>query len=425
MGQYFLVIINSLLYIGLLFWYWKKVRCFNIGILLLCLWAATSAGAIYYYGTGMYEWKYPFTLVPFLYLFICVFIYILPVLRFRNEKIDTIITNDKIVQIIAVIISCIAILPFLENFFQLFHVMGQGAQITDVINDRYADDTYDQYYYMSKLGRSLQWYNNNCGIVSTCLLIYQFVRKRINYYLILGLSCSILSIYFAAINTGARYILVKNLLLFIVYYMIFFKHIPQVVRRKLNKILSSVAISIFVAISAISIYRFSDMVDTRIVDFSMLDWLSLYFSESYLNFNGDMWHIDNYLYGRNTAFLQRYILGITEHVVGRDFESFAAVTHIRMHVFYTMIGDIYSDFGPYFTPLVVSLVSLLFCKICHIRKKMQLSKIIFFGIIAKACFVGYEYYTYNGDEYQLIFTPFICFIIYFFENIHSKYKYIN
>lgn len=420
----FLTFLNSLLYCFAAAWFWKKTKCINVGLTILILWTISALFAIYYCQTGMHVWRRDFTLFPFVYLFVLFLISIFPFLKLNEWKINTITTNKKVIDKFAIAIGVIAIIPFLENFFQVFHtVQSGGNEMMEMFKSRYTDDKFDQYYYMSGIGKKLLWINNNFAIVANCLLLYYVSFSKINKKIICGLLISIVTIYLAAYNTGARYIIIKNLLLLLFYILVFFRFIDEKKKKILMKY-SLIVVGSFVSMTvAISIYRFTDMQDS--VSYSLFDWLSWYLSEGFLNFNGDMWYIDKYLWGRNTMFLERYMFAITDHIEGRDFQSFESLLRITMNIFYTMIGDFYADFGPWLTPVVFISISAVFYVLCKSKRNMPLSRLVLLGVWAKACMIGFTYYTYHGDEYQTILTPLIFLMLVFFEKQSNKIVLVN
>lgn len=412
---------NSLLYCGTFYYFWKKNKKVNIGILVLSLWSLSAICGIYYCQTDLHKWNHTFTLLPFIYVFLLFMISIFPLLNLKEWKIQNISTNIRLINKLAILISIIAIIPFYENLIQLFYTIQSGSdEMIEVLNSRYRDETYDQYYYMSDIGKKLTWYNNNLGIVSNCLFLYYISFFKKNKILITGLLISILTTYLAAYNTSARYIIVKNMLLLVFYGLIFYRFMNYKTQKKLIKY-SVIVIGSFITMTMIiSIFRYSDIMENKAYSYSMLDWLSLYLSEGFLNFNGDMWYIKDYLWGRNTMFLERYMFDITQHVEGRDFVIFESIVKIPMNYFYTMIGDFYVDFGPWLTPIIITCISFIFCKFCKYSQNMLLSKLILIGVWGKACLIGFTYYTYHGDEYQTLFTPLIYLIVLLFENKNNQ-----
>lgn len=415
-----LTIINAFLYIALFLYYLRLVNFkFNVGVYTLALWMVSSIISIYYSTTGIYKWNHAITLAPFIYLYLTIVIYILPILKFRNERIKYIWTEDRFIYKVAIILSLIAFLPFVENLIQAFKVATglSGNAVVELIQSRYDDDSYDQFYYLSTIGRKLNWLNNAFVMLSMCIFFYLFTKKKRNKIVLIGLSFSIATVFLQAFNLSARFQIVKNLFVLIFFYLLFKDLMEYRIRKKLTKSLIVGFSTIFVAVTAISIFRFVGMTETRSdISYSIFDWLSLYFSEGFLNFNGDMWYVDNFCYGKNTAYIFRYLFGLSDVMFHRDYFELERITHIRMNVFYTMIGDIYSDFGPIGTIFIVCLVSWLFCNICKIKEKVALSKIIMLSLIAKVSLIGFTYYTFVGDAIQVLIMPIFALYLKIKEN---------
>lgn len=412
------IIINALLYFSLLFFYLKKVRTFNIGVFVLSLWSLSALASIHYSTTGIYKWNNSITLFPFIYLFILFWIYIQPMLKFRNEQIKTIWSSDKAVNIMAIVLSIIAIIPFIENLVQAIKVGSgiSGSAVVELIESRYGDESYDQFYYLSAIGRKLNWINNAFVMLSMAFFFYLLTKAKRNKFVIIGLLCSITSSFLQAFSLSARFQLVKNLLIFLFFYLVFNNLLEEKLRKKIKKIIFITVAVIFLGTMIVSVYRYAGMTETRTdISYSMLDWLSLYLSEGFLNFNGDMWHIEDYCYGMNTAYMQRYFLGLSDDLFYRDYFKLEEITHIRMNVFYTMIGDLYSDFGPFGTIFVVSITSLIFRSICKVKKHIALSKILILSLVAKVSLIGFTYYTFVGDAIQIFIMPIVAFYLHIKE----------
>lgn len=421
-----LTLLNSLLYVGALYYYYRKVRVLNVGVFLLILWALSSLLSIYYSTTGIYVWNHEITILPFIYLFVLVLIYFRPILNFRNELISAIWTNDRTVVFVAIIISLIGFLPFIEQLMQSFKVATgmSGSAVAELIESRYGDDTYDQFYYLSSVGRKLNWLNNALAMLAMILFLYLLTKTKKNKLLLLGLGCSIMSVFLQAFNLSARFQIVKNLFLFFFLYIVFYKFYEENFRKKLTRNITIIILVVFIAISVISYFRFSGLLEARSdIYYSIFDWLSLYFSEGFLNFNGDMWYIDDYCLGRNTAYIFRNLFDPSTDIFYRNYYQLEDITHIRMNVFYTMIGDIYSDFGPIGTFFVAIMVSVFFSRLCRIEPSLPLSKIILISLIAKINLIGFTYYTFVGDAIQVVIMPIFSLFLHFQENASKRIFY--
>ena len=410
-----LTFLYASLYVFAMIKYWKKYRALDSGFFVLSLWTLSAVFSIYFLIVNneikFHDWK-DFQIMPFIYLFFTVMIFIYPVLTFKEKYIQTIWTNDIFANMLSFIISIVAIFPFCQNLIQLIITQSGEYAVLSIMEDRYTDDSYDALYYMSGFIKSFDFYNNNYfNLVSYGLLFYQLTKPKINRFLVIGLSISIINLLIKAINIAARFILVTNILLFLYYYIILKNKIDMRYSQILKKCMIYIGALSVIGVLTISIIRFT-VIDSGM---SIFGWIAQYISESHLNFNGYMWDVEKLCYGQNS--LPRYseMFGFSNDP-DRDFRYLSTITGIRMNIFYTMVGDLFSDFGAIATFLISIGVCVFFKIVCSASPKMRLSQILMLGIIAKTSLLGFTYFTFENYSFQLISTIIIALILYLGEN---------
>lgn len=87
---------------------------------------------------------------------------------------------------------------------------------------------------------------------------------------------------------------------------------------------------------------------------------------------------------------------------GRDYLALERVVNRRMNVFYTFIGDYYTDLGRIGTVVAVLLLTSLFSKIVRAKRSMSIGIIILFSTYVKVLLVGFTYWTYLNYSMEFV-----------------------
>jgi hypothetical protein len=149
--------------------------------------------------------------------------------------------------------------------------------------------------------------------------------------------------------------------------------------------------------------------------------LELYAGEGFCNFAGDMWNMKETANGENcfATFIYKWN-GIEK--AGRDYVHLESILHRRMNVFYTFIGDYYTDFGRTYTVFFVSLITMLFMKLTQCHNLISLGKIITICMWTKILVIGITYWTYLNYTFEILGSIFAALLFSTFSMSIIKIK---
>lgn len=407
------VIINAVLYSTAFIFALVKNKTLNVGVFVLCIWAISSLSTINFFTSDLsHVFLHKVTLIPFIYLFVLILIFFIPVYQFKSNFLEGISYNRKLCFFLSTFIVLVSIEPFLENFYVAIKgILSGGTQFSESY-DQKTDSNYSAAY-LSEIGRKLNYITICFKGISPILFFLSLIKTKYkrNYFIIIGLLAASLNPMVSNMNTGGRFGVITELLYFIFLYLIF-KNLYTVQLRKKILLYSGVFFSILLfGVVIITYVRFQGLT----TELSIWDWISLYLGESFVNFNTEMWYIKRFTKGDNSFFLYEFLLGIYEYPE-RQYVLLESVTGIRMNVYYTFIGDFFVDMGATLTVFFVTVTSFVFYRILKFKKIMPLYRIILLGMIGKVCVIGFTYYTYLNTQIETIITLVISFLFFVNKN---------
>lgn len=389
-------ILMGLLFIGSLLKY-KKL---NILVTCSSLYFISALTSIYYFYNGVYDYN-KLHILPILFVFICIVITFIPIIQYDNVQNKYIRDNKNTYSIVycaLVFFSLISIEPFLENIIHLPSVLINQNALADIYISR-AEGDVESSEYLSWIGRKFFWINYLLRDIIPILLCYYLVRcDKYDKRIIIGASIGILNPIIHGFALGGRSTIINTAFYTVFVYILFRSYLNKYTRNYIDKILLIGGSCIVLAISVITIARFTST-DHSI---DIWTWVSLYTGEGVLNFCVDLWPLDKTCNGDNTFLMVRYFLGLTDNI---DIESIRAtrdVLGVRNLVFYTYIGTIYYDFNKIGTLLFISIFSFIFCKITKARcGGIRLGQLIYLSILGKVIMMGVMFYPYTLWNEQL------------------------
>ncbi len=406
------VVINAALYVGLFLFLLLQKQKSTIAIFLASVWSVSAIFSIYYY-VFLYSTKYgaqvnPITLLPFIYLFVLVFAFFLPAINIKDKSIHQVTGNYHFLRAIAILAILINILPFIEN---VIYAMSNATTNMGTFADQYGSE--DKYDHLSNISRTFYRYSTYLRVVLPIILFYflQFYEK--NKILVIGLLMSVFSPIIGSLNAGSRFVMVTDVLYFVVIYLLFKNTIDKQIRKKIIKVFSIGGSLLAVVFVAITIFRFAN---NKADDIWV--WVSLYAGESFLNFNSEMWDLTQFTDGDNSIYLIRHWLG-EYHSNIRSSEFLAMKVPIRTFVFYTFVGNFYMDFGKYITFFIIVLLSCYFymkSRKCSTNTPIHILMLL--GLYFKMLASGFTFFTYVNNQETVPYSLIIIFFVY----LSSKQK---
>ena len=397
-----------------LFYYYKKCKAINGGVIILGVWAISALAGAWYENNLIFEHIHSITLVPYVYLFFFSFLLCIPVLRLRTDKVINITSNESIVNICIFMVGVISLLPFVENLIHFLTGLSNGSVFDiDAFNSKYEDEL-DDTYFMSNLGSKLEQIADSLRLLILVLLFYYFKRDR-NYrqgILSILLFIAVANILLMGINSGSRNVLFTYIITSVYIYYLFSKFYSSKIKKKIRKIGFVFLSSSIVLFAIISFSRFSDISLSSTESRTLTQWVVSYAGESHGIFNGDTWHLKNNDL-KNNDFIKNFYLYKTFHVINKPKEvlSYPAPFLYKNVQFPTVIGTYCTNYGKYFTGVASIIVCLLFSIILRNKPIYRLSDILLITYYAKIPLLGFSIFCYMYDGWQLLITPIVVIIL--------------
>jgi oligosaccharide repeat unit polymerase len=260
-------------------------------------------------------------------------------------------------------------------------------------------------------------------IINPILFILLSNSKKYKYELI---SCifGILAISLIFIQSGGRGALVNFFVLFFFCYFMTKKNIPKYTLNKLNKIITYSSISVFIIIFFITISRFYYNEKNR-DNIALVSWISLYLGEGPLRFSQYMWDSNIRTNGDNSFSFIKNATGYKTFKENKDRrEYWETKQYIPNFIFYTYVGDIYSDLGKKNTFIYISLIALIFIYYIKSIKNTYIS--IFHFVILEILFqrVFLSFMNFCNKTYISQYIIFVTIVILIFLWFNKKFRLI-
>lgn len=405
-----ILIINIAAYALLLFHLIRKKKS-RLSIFVSAIWCASAAFSLVFYGLNGYNWEYRtytnLTLPPFIFIFVCILLYIIPLTRIGDREAILVEGNYNLLTIFSWFIVIISIAPFFANLGYAISHMGESLS-------SFADNREIDVEIFDGSLAVLNKYSKYARTFSPILLFYFLQRPRPNIILLIGLLCAFLNPSLGNLNIGSRFLFAADLLYLIAVYLIFSNSIEDKIRGKIQ-IFGSIVLSFFVVIFfAISFFRFTAL-NSSTATLDATTSFSLYAGEGMLNFSSNMWEISGRTNGANTLTFVDYIIGDNQSSV-RDADKVSEKAGIPLYIFYTVVGDFYIDFGPYATIAIFLGICLLLSYILG-KQKSQYSfyELVWICLFIRVIVIGFTYFPYMNLSMELVYVPILNIILSFLD----------
>jgi hypothetical protein len=151
-------------------------------------------------------------------------------------------------------------------------------------------------------------------------------------------------------------------------------------------------------------------------ELTTFSWLALYGGEGPLKFNNDLWHIKYHTNGDDLFCFIKNLLGFDtfKDSLSRD-NYYTMKNGIQIENFYTVLGDVFYDFGIFFTPLFCLFINRLIYFFTKSRVVYPLEVIFLIALSAHIFLLGFAAFIYRSydDQFGLVFPFIIIFILYY------------
>ncbi|WP_295940091.1 oligosaccharide repeat unit polymerase [uncultured Alistipes sp.] len=410
--------IYPFLYAGVLtlwfIFYYRKNKCFNGGAYLLLLWAVSAILGAFYELDPIWDHNNPITVMPYVYLLVINYFVFKPLLQFKTQKIEYISGDYRLIEKLLIVIILVNLPPLVENLFHTMQGAARGALFDiNAFNERY-EDAETTLYYMSSISKKLSQIANAMRLVLIVSTFYYFAldKSKRSPIITWGIVLCYLNLVSYSLNTGSRATIVMYALIAGYIFLLFKSLYSDKTRKKIYKMTLLIGSLMIIVFTTITLTRFADMqYDTR-VDRTLGRWLMSYAGEGHGNFNADLWDVEKFnnwdpvteqigvLFGKKTKELQTNF---------NDYQSWKEVQ------FHTYVGTYYRAYGPVTAFIVMVAMGLLFTLLIKNKRVLRFSDLLIVAFYAKIPILGFTYFAYLFDKWQIIIMPIVILFFRFKE----------
>lgn len=401
--------INVLLYL-LLFIILYRRKCNKVAILATGIWLLSAVIGLLYVQMPVPIYKnalgHELTFAPFLYLFVCFFITLLPLLSSREDVCVIYTTKKHLLYPFLWVLAVCALFPFLESLFYLIKLVITGQFMTMAAN-------YDDISAGNIQAFQVSYISNRILVLLTCmklitpiLFFYVYQNVKVSKYLKIGLFIASITPAVFNLCNGGRVQMVFITLYYVALYLLFDKTFNEKSRHLLKKTAVYLFVVIGVVFISMTIGRF--VLGNKFGGGSAMDFIFQYTSEGMFNFDNSMYYVKKSSGGLATSWTIMNHLGLTDNLPVNYVEFMTGKLGIPGWWFYTYIGDLYSDFGFTGTLLWISIFAIFFSLI-RMRKQTNIADLFLYSIYLHIVVNGLFYYPH-----KVSFEPIYAGIIFFF-----------
>lgn len=301
-----------------------------------------------------------------------------PFLLIKKNKVlkweDGILLSD--LKFLTKFLAIISFLPFFYNLYQAIF----NTNTTTLVSAYEGESQTSAPFLISLCIRTLRYFQYIIGTLFFYFLTKGKPYKKYAYMALL----SFLTLILVAYVGGGRGTMINQLNFLVINYLLFRNQIKENIKKRLNKALV-IGMSIFViGIMTITIARFNNSYRTYENNGfkPIVTWISLYVGQGPLEFSKQMYKSTVRTEGDNSFSLAKSILGkktFKDNDERREY--WKDKQFIENFIFYTLIGDLYSDLGwEYTIYFCLGMVLLMAYYIKSKNKQLTFPKIVIFSL---------------------------------------------
>ena len=371
--------------------------------------AAVFSLFLYNFSNGLFRTYDRITIYPFIYLSICYLVSFMPTYFYEKQgcKIGVNKAQYQIIDILSIILSICAVLPFFESLIQLPSSLSSTA-VANVYDRRLMGiETSD---YLSWISRKFYYIIMLSSLLVPICLFLQINKKRKNKYVIF---CLILCVVVNAMHEmirGSRSGLVQNMMYLLAVYLLFRNNLEKKIQAWVKfwgLFIAGISVS---TMMIVSISRFSTHQNRNLGN--VYEWMSVYAGEGIINFNNDLWYIKGSTGGYRTC---SFFMGLKDGKMPSVSDIWDGGDKLGVYgnIFYTWVGEFFFDYGKYYTLPMIILLSFFVTFLTNYKFKINIVNFILLCVWAKILIVGPIFYTYTTvqSQIELLVCLFFCMIL--------------
>lgn len=338
---------NFILYLWVLLYYWNSHKKIDIYFLLISAYTFIAGCCFLYLRSEPTEYKH-LSYLRFVYLWMVVLIGLRPFYGIKINKLGLKDDETFVVKLLLYIFIGAGIVSALLSWEKavLLYVLGEWGNLRqEVYSDSGTVELYSSF--IDRIAKNLYSYLSPVGVVWG---FYQLTKEKCSKLL----TIIVFIIWFAnsiinAMFTASRGMIVTVVFEFIVLFFCFQNNIPSS-RKRVLWIFAGVAASFMLMyILAVTSSRFGDD--------EAGNSIFMYFGHSMLAFNdGIMSSMHHFAWGK---YAFKWFIDIFG---GNSMIDLGKMGATHGTAFFTFVGTYYVDWGPFLTPIVAIIISLLLSK---------------------------------------------------------------
>lgn len=390
--------------------HYKAVKHFDCACSLISIYIFCAITSLILYDLTSNKWS--ISLLPFVYLYIVFYISLKPILLFNNNKISKIQEPPVMTfNILCIIFIISSILSFGDSLSNIPSKIAMLVTETSAGKDLYGDTaelSVDSGKGVSNIFSVLTNFLFNIEVLFFFYLLTIRNKNRTQNIISILLAIVLTVDTISSMLNGQRGGLVNRVLLIISTFFL----LKPLISEKINRIITKVGVVSLILISipflAITTSRFGEMNDGG------LESLYQYSGQNILNFNEYAFDNNGIRYGDRTLPVLKKML-LFDNVPDNYIERRAKYPYLKINdeSFITYIGDFVLDFGPIFTFILFSIVTVIFIKQTKIRSGIYpFHKLILLHLLVSIIAQGVFLFNYADISNLIIVTYLLIYFIF-------------
>lgn len=237
-----------------------------------------------------------------------------------------------------------------------------------------------------------------------CYSLAKFAKEK-KYNILLGFA-TLVPPFLNSLAAGHRNVVVYLMFEIAIAYL-FFKDEYDNKTIKVFKILAIISGTVMaIIVVGFAILRFSDD-GSAFFEYNMLRYLG----EPFVNFNTMLWGTDYFMDGNKCFPWIRDFLGYSI-VDDADIHAHFSGANYVTYYFYGFVGNVYMDFGPYLSMLIIAFISLIFYYLIYRSSLKKFEKVLLLYLFAETAIKNYFYFDFmSGSNIRFIWSVWVFIIL--------------
>lgn len=409
----FALLLNSSFYL-LAFIFTLRKKGWGICPFIILFYFCLSIGSIYLFNESTIWHFEDITILPLVFLFVTLLLFMRPLYSFSLEKTCNIkMPNDFFMRSL----SWIVILIYLIFFF---HTILSSFSLTSLFNPDLLAENYDEKVENVGTDDGINIFGVLKNMFTDILwLLFMYHSLKGNKILASGLLLSLVIAIFTALAWGARGPIMRILIDIPFIYFVFRRSMsPRMRKIFLFSILAFVSLAL-IGFIGLTIGRFAD--DER---YTMLEIITYYSSSNFLVFDNYALDANGIRYGDRVFPIFRLLLGldITGNYVDRRLEYSHMLLDDSQFSFF--VGEFMLDYGPFWGFIILMIFSYILYRGIKVKSfQCGFSNLLILSLLYRICVSGFSLFPYSEISGNLSLIYILFFYILF--KISERYNYVK